>query len=169
MPARKLIDFTGQAKGFQKHDRFDDSVINELRKDGAGGEVVVIDYGIGLGEPAIVCDHLNLTGTSPLAGPNNPIGERFPVVNGIYVCDNDKLPKGLQSLKKVVVAGLKHDVKTADKELALVKTLGAEAFCKNLVHTMIVAAHAKKSVLAILVPEGKTLSVELLAAIQELN
>lgn len=169
MPAKKLIDFTGQAKGFQSHDRFNESVVNELRKDGAGGEVVVIDYAIGLSEPAIVSDHLNLTGTSPLAGANNPIGERFPVVNGIYVTDKEKLPKGLQSLKQVVVAGLKHDVKIGDKELALVKTLGADAFCKNLVHTMIVAAHAKKSVLAILVPEGKPLSADLLDAIAELN
>jgi len=169
VPAKKLIDFTGQAKGFQKHDRFDESVINELRKDGAGGEVVVIDYAIGLSEPAIVSDHLNLTGTSPLSGPNNPIGERFPVVNGIYVSEDDKLPKGLQSLKKIVVAGLKDGVSASDKELALIKTLGAEAFCKNVVHTMIVAAHAKKSVLAIVVPEGKTLSEKLLSAIAELN
>jgi hypothetical protein len=169
VPAKTLIDFTGQAKGFQKHDRFDGKVASELRKEGPGGEVVVIDYAIGLSEPAIVLDHLNLTGTSPLAGPNNPIGERFPVVNGIYVCENDQLPKALQSLKKVVVAGLKDGVKTGDKDLALIKTLGAEAFCKNLVHTMIVAAHAKKSVLAIVVPEGKTLSADILSAIAELN
>lgn len=169
MPAKKLIDFTGQAKGFQKHDCFDETVASELRKEGPGGEVVVIDYAIGLSEPAVVSDHLNLTGSSPLAGPNNPIGERFPVVNGIYVFENDKLPKALQSLKKIVVAGLKDGVKTGDKELALIKTLGAEAFCKNVVHTMIVAAHAKKSVLAIVVPEGKTLSAELLSAIGELN
>jgi len=167
--AKKLIDFTGQAKGFQKYDRFDETVVSEIRKDGAGGEVVVIDYATGLSEPAIVSDHLNLTGTSPLCGPNNPIGERFPVVNDIYVCDKDKLPKGLQSLKKIVVAGLKDGVKTGEKELALIKTLGAEAFCKNVVHTMIVAAHAKKTVLAIVVPEGKTLDAELLAAIAELN
>jgi hypothetical protein len=167
--AKKLIDFTGQAKGFQKHERFSESVVEELRKDGAGGEVVVIDYAIGLSEPAIVSDHLNLTGSSPLCGPNNPIGERFPVVNDIYVCDNAKLPKGLQSLKKVVVAGLKDGVKTGEKELELIKSMGAEAFCTNVVHTMIVAAHAKKKVLAIVVPEGKTLSAELLSAISELN
>ncbi|MCC7529391.1 MAG: hypothetical protein IT342_12780, partial [Candidatus Melainabacteria bacterium] len=101
--------------------------------------------------------------------PNNPIGERFPVVNGIYVCENDKLPRALQSLKKVVVAGLKDGIKTGEKDLALIKTLGAEAFCKNLVHTMIVAAHAKKRVFAIVVPEGKTLSADLLSAIAKLN
>lgn len=169
MSAKKLIDFTGQAAGFQKHERFSEAVVEELRKDGAGGEVVVIDYAIGLSEPAIVCDHLNLTGTSPLSGPNNPIGERFPVVNGIYICEDAKLPKGLQSLKKVVVAGLKDGVQTGDKELELIKSLGAVAFCKNVVHTMIVAAHAKKTVLAIVVPEGKTLSADLLGAIAELN
>lgn len=169
MATKKLIDFTGQAKGFQKHERFDERVIEELRKDGAGGEVVVIDYAVGLSEPAIVSDHLNLTGGSPLKGPNNPIGERFPVVNGIYVCENEKLPKGLQGLKKVVVAGLKEGVKTGEKELELIKSLGAEAFCKNVVHTMIVAAHAKKTVLAIVVPEGKELNADLLSAIAELN
>ncbi len=169
MTAKKLIDFTGQAKGFQKHDRFDDQVVAEIRKDGTGGDLVVIDYAIGLSEPAIVSDHLNLTGTSPLAGPNNPIGERFPVVNGIYIFENERLPKALQSLKRVVVAGLKHEVKTGDKELALIKTMGAEAFCKNVVHTMIVAAHAKKNVLAIVCPEGKTLSADILSAIAEFN
>ena len=169
MPAKKLIDFTGQVKGFQRHERFDENVVYELRKDGAGGEVVVIDYATGISEPAVVSDHLNLTGSSPLTGPNNPIGERFPVANGIYVCENEKLPKRLQSLKKVIVAGVKDGVKTGDKEMALIKTLGAEAFCKNVVHTMIVAAHAKKTVLAILVPEGKALDADLLAAIAELN
>ncbi len=169
MSAKKLIDFTGQAAGFQQHARFNEAVVEELRKDGAGGEVVVIDYAIGLSEPAIVSDHLNLTGSSPLSGPNNPIGERFPVVNGIYVCEDAKLPKGLQSLKKIVVAGLKDGVKTGGKELDLIKSLGAAAFCKNVVHTMIVAAHAKKTVLAIVVPEGETLSGDLLSAIAELN
>ncbi|HNB21644.1 MAG TPA: hypothetical protein PKZ32_04475 [Candidatus Melainabacteria bacterium] len=169
MSAKKLIDFTGQAEGFQKHDRFGQNVIDELRKDGPGGEVVVIDYAIGLSEPAIVSDHLNLTGSSPLSGPNNPIGERFPVVNGIYVCEDAKLPQPLQSLKKVVIAGLKDGVKTGDKELELIKSLGADAFCKNVVHTMIVAAHAKKTVLAVVVPEGKSLSAELLSAIAQLN
>lgn len=169
MSGKKLIDFTGQVKGFQKYDRFDDSVVSELRKDGAGGEVVVIDFASGISEPAVVSDHLNLTGSSPLTGPNNPIGERFPVANGIYVCDNAQLPKRLQSLKKVIVAGVKDDVKTGDKEMALIKTLGAEAFCKNVVHTMIVAAHAKKTVLAILVPEGKALAADILEAIAELN
>lgn len=100
MSGKKLIDFTGQAAGFQKYERFSEAVVEELRKDGAGGEVVVIDYAIGLSEPAIVSDHLNLTGSSPLSGPNNPIGERFRSSTAFMFLKMRNCPKDCNRSKK---------------------------------------------------------------------
>lgn len=169
MAGKKLIDFTGQVGQFQKHEQFNEAVIAQLREGGAGGEVVVVDYAKGISEPALVSDHLNVSGKSPLMGANHEIGDRFPVVNEIYEVDNAKIPKALHALPRVVVAGVNESVQAGDKELTFLKTLGASATCKNIVPTMLVAAHAKKKVLAILVPEGKTLNADLLAALASLN
>ncbi len=169
MAGKKLIDFTGLVKLFQNHQQFNDAVIAQLREGGAGGEVVVVDFAKGISEPSLVSDHLNVSGVSPLMGANNAIGERFPVVNEIYEIENSKLPSALHTLPRVVVAGVNEAINAGDKELTFLKTLGADATCKNIVPTMLIAAHAKKKVLAVLVPEGQTLNAELLSALASLN
>lgn len=127
--------------------------------------VIVIDRAVGAypAQPVVVRDHLNLTGSSPLCGPNDPCGERFPVVQGIYI--EDQLP----ALPRVVVAGLKSGVRPDADEQQLIRSLGAEACCYNLVPAMLIAAHAKCQVLGILLPENGTLPDALAAEIGKLT
>lgn len=148
-----LIDFTGAIKP-GGHDSFNDAVVKLIRS-GDHKTVVIVDRGscLQVSQPHLVTDHINLTGTNPLCGPNDPCGERFPVVNEIYHNTTgdetiDKLPRG-------VAAGLKTGVVPRDEEMVKLKSLGADFCCYNLVPAMIVAAHAGLKVIGIVVPDGK--------------
>jgi hypothetical protein len=148
-----LVDFTST--------KFGDDFIKLIRNQKPQA-IVVIDKSAGgsVSGPVVVRDHINLTGHSPLCGPNDPCGERFPVVQGIYV--EDALPE----LPRVVAAGLVHGVLPSAEDLKLIKDLGAEVTCYNLVQAMLIAAHANCQVLAIVVPDS--LSPELAAQVKEL-
>jgi hypothetical protein len=159
----KLIDFTGSVKGFAAHDRCDEALINELRQGAANKVVVMIDRGENMpgNEVHLVSDHINLTGSNPLRGPNNPCGERFPVVNDIYItkigaAELDSLPRG-------VAAGLKPGVQPGAEELEAVRKLGGHFCCYHLVPAMIVAAHAGWKVVGIAVPSGAKLDEKVVA------
>lgn len=165
----RAIDFTGQIPGFRQFKEFDDTVVRFLRNGDACHSLVVVDWGRGMEghDPAIVGDHLNLTGWSPLVGPNDPVGPRFPVVNDVYDTDFRSGERKAPRLKQVVVAGLKNGVKPSDADVKLIKSLGADVYCYNVVPTMITAAHAGLKVLAILVPEGAKPSDELVSLLTD--
>ncbi len=160
-----IIDFTGTASGVTSMKCFDDDFIAIIRSDKRPTAVVIIDRAVGLPihRSVVVQDHLNLTGTSPLCGANDPCGERFPVLQGIYV--HDALP----DLPRVLVAGLKHGIRPDKEETKLITDLGADVCCYNVVPAMIVAAHARCQVLAILIPEGSPLPDSLLQEIKQLT
>ncbi len=140
------IDFTGKLGGFKQFRSFGPDIVSLIRTPSEAQTLIVIDYGYGIKAPHLVRDHLNLTGTNPLIGPNDPCGERFPSVNDIYVVDD--------SVACGIAAGLKPGIKPSGDDVALMESLGADFYCFNLVPTMIVAAHSRYRVLAILVPEG---------------
>ncbi len=150
------IDFTGALKDFRAFPEFSDDVVSLLRGTDSRDTVVVVDIGYALEKPIpqLVVDHLNLTGYNPLVGPNNPIGERFPAVTCIYITDNKLLPQ----LPSAVAAGVKNRIVPSADEIELIKSLGADFYCYNLVPTMIVAAHAGWKVLGIVCPPGTDLS-----------
>jgi hypothetical protein len=147
-----LLDFTGTAAGFKSLAKFDDTFAELIRGEGKPQAIIVVDKSAGgsVDGPVVVRDHINLTGHSPLCGPNHPCGERFPVVQGIYV--EDALPE----LPRVVAAGLVHGAKPSAEDLKVIKELGAEVTCYNLVPAMLIAAHASCKVLGIVVPERVT-------------
>lgn len=157
-----LLDFTGTAAGVKSLPKFSEEFSELIRADQKPHAVVVIDRIAGgeLKGPAVVRDHLNLTGHSPLCGPNHPCGDRFPVVQGVYV--EDVLPE----LPRVVVAGVVHGIEASAEDMKVVRELGAEAACYNIVPAMIVAAHAKCKVLAIVVQDK--VSPELVAQLKAL-
>lgn len=161
----KLVDYTGRHIGFTQLQRFGTEFI-ELVREGKGGAkaVVVIDScaGAAAGSPLLVRDHINLTGDNPLVGPNNPIGERFPVVQGIYFSD---LPGGLRT---GVVAGLAEGVLPDTEDTKRLKEIGADICSYNMVQSMLVAAHAGWKVLGIIVPERGELAAEQIKEIRDL-
>jgi len=144
------IDFTGQLPDFTHYPAFSSDVISLIRKGVGSRVLVVIDVGWGFGKavPHKVRDHMNLTGSNPLVGPNDSCGERFPSVNSVYLSDFlPELPAG-------VLAGLKPGVVPSADDLSLMRSLGADFYSYNLVPTMIVAAHAGFKVLGVVIPEG---------------
>jgi len=174
--ARRL-DFTGGIADFDQFKEFGQPVMDLLRSEGRSPLVIVVDTGYGFSggnvQPHIVLDHLNLSGDNPLVGPNNPIGQRFPVVNDIYIAAADTVDQEetwsighpLGKLRNGVAAGVRQGQKLSEEELKTCHELGSHFYCYNLVPTMIVAAHAGLKVLGLIVPEGQPLDAKVLTAI----
>src|SRR6516165_10843684 len=84
------IDYTGKLTEFNQYDRFNNQVTVELRNSRfSNGEKILLlaDWGFAFETPVphLVADHLNLAGSNPLVGPNDPIGDRFPVATNLYL------------------------------------------------------------------------------------
>lgn len=161
-----IVDFTGTVASARSLAKFDESFLQLIRAGASRPAcVVVVDRAVGgsLREPVVVRDHLNLTGWSPLCGPNDPCGERFPVVQGIYVVD------ALPGIRQIIAAGLKQGVQPTGEEQSLLQGFGAEACCYNLVPSMLVAAHARCKVLGLLLPEKAEMPADLLKQIRTLT
>ncbi len=162
----RMVDYTGTLQDFQQMPHFQSEFVDLIRDTRNGAKaVVIVDREIGPKSSAakIVTDHINLTGDNPLVGPNNPIGERFPIVQGIY------LNECWDNAERVVVAGIKEGVKPTPEDLSLLQDIGANACSYNLVPSMLVAAHAGWKVLGIVLPEGVQLNAEQLAAVKKLT
>ncbi len=156
-----LLDFTGQLPGGKHVQGFGEDIVTAIRQSGPGATIVVLDHAVGRQPktPILVRDHLNLSAANPLVGPNHPCGQRFPVVQNIYVEDC------LNDLPRAVVAGVKAGIVPSGADEALLSTLGADYACYNLVPAMLVAAHAQVRVIGILCPQGETLPEQLIEAL----
>ncbi len=166
----KRIDFTSSYPDFEHFEQFNQKVIELIRDKEKAEVVIVIDRAYGLAPKHdgahLLSDHLNLSGDNPLVGPNDAIGQRFPVVNNIYLSAADTINQEetwtmgnpLSKLRSGIAAGVKPGLRLNDEELALAYSMGAHFYNWNTVPTMIAAAHAGLKVLAIAVPEGEQLS-----------
>lgn len=172
------LDFAGTSlPGYTRAEKVDQETIDLIRKGSASKTVVIVDTGYGLPDdaPHIVRDHLNFTGNNPLVGPNHECGERFPIVNGIYLTAVEMLdPKKtlplsdpFTKLPTGIAAGLKPATKPTGEELQLIKKLGGDFYCYNLVPAMIVAAHAGLKVFGLLVPPGAKLDASITSHLKD--
>lgn len=161
----RLVDFTGGVSGFEKWDNFSKKFTELVRSDAQPKAVVIIDriFAERTTGPVLVRDHVNMTADNPLVGPNHPGGDRFPVVQGIYVTD---CPSGVTT---GIAGGLRHGVEPSADEIKLMRSFGVDFCCYNVVPAMLVAAQAGWKVLAIGLPAGVALSSEQLKEIQELT
>lgn len=170
MPSLKnatRIDYTSKVDGFNQLKKFDEKSIELIRSNRDNKLVVIIDNGHALptNAPHVVTDHLNLTGTNPLMGPNVEGGPRFPVINDVYVKVIDTLdPKKTMPLNNPfanmpagIAAGLKDGVVPTEEDLEAMRKMGADFYCYNLVPAMLVAAHQGLKVFAIVVPPNEQL------------
>lgn len=166
----KLIDFTGKVAGAQHYEQFTDEVTKAVRSHDGNKVAVVIDPGFGFDAeaPHLVSDHINLTGSNPLLGPNDACGERFPVVNDIYL--TEEMPgRILPAIQRGVLGGLKNGVVPDADQMTKLKGLGAQFFSYNLAQTMIVAAHSGWKVIGIVVPSRLPLDGALINEIKSLT
>ncbi|OWA37083.1 purine-nucleoside phosphorylase [Saccharibacillus sp. O16] len=107
------------------------------------------------GDLMLLSDHLNLTGNSPLIGPNdNALGVRFPDLSEAYSRRLRQVAKDAASehaftFKEGVYAGLLGPSYETPAEIRMLRTLGADAVGMSTVSETIVARHAGIEVLGI--------------------
>ncbi|MFC1488674.1 purine-nucleoside phosphorylase [Thermodesulfobacteriota bacterium] len=117
----------------------------------AGG----LNPGLSTGDIMIVADHINLTGSNPLVGPNEDRwGLRFPDMTGAYdqelalIAENTGKNAGID-LQKGVYVGLKGPSLETPAEIRFLRTIGADAVGFSTVQEVIAAVHAGMSVLGL--------------------
>jgi purine-nucleoside phosphorylase len=107
------------------------------------------------GDIMIIRDHINLTGSNPLTGPNEDSwGIRFPDMSRAYDADLAKLAAdagqaaGIK-LQTGVYAGLKGPSLETPAEIRFLRTIGADAVGFSTVQEVIAAVHADMKVLGL--------------------
>jgi purine-nucleoside phosphorylase len=107
------------------------------------------------GDLMLIQDHLNLTGTNPLIGPNEEaFGPRFPDMSEPYskalqeVAVRSAEAVGVE-LQKGVYAGISGPSFMTPAELIMLRNLGADALGMSTVPEVIVANHMEMDVLGI--------------------
>jgi hypothetical protein len=164
----KVFDFTG-ALGKNAYEGFGQPVIDALRQPLENKLAIVLDSGFGFDKsaPHLVLDHLNLSGHNPLIGPNYSEGERFPVINGIYV--TEIAPGLVPGMERGIAVGLRTGLKPSAQELERIRYLGGHFYCYNLVPTMLIAAHVGWRLLAVVGPPGNGWQKEVVEGLKKLQ
>jgi purine-nucleoside phosphorylase len=114
-----------------------------LVTNAAGG----INPEYGAGELVRITDHLNLTGQSPLVGPNDDrLGPRFPDMSEPYdrwlgALLDEAAREGGAPLKQGVYAGVLGPSYETPAEIRMLRTLGADLVGMSTVHEVIAAHH----------------------------
>jgi inosine/guanosine/xanthosine phosphorylase family protein len=103
-----------------------------LLTNAAGG----IRDDLGAGQLMVISDHLNLTGGSPLSGPEDEVlGPRFPDQSAVYDPGlQDVLCALRPGVTRGVYAGLTGPAYETPAEIRMLKTLGADSVGMSTVH-----------------------------------
>jgi purine-nucleoside phosphorylase len=130
--------------------------------NGLGVETLIVTNACGgmnsnfqAGDLMLIQDHLNMTGTNPLIGPNEEkLGPRFPDMSRAYTPElADKVEQAAGELniplQKGVYAGISGPSFMTPAELIMLRNLGADAVGMSTVPEVIVASHMDMSVIGI--------------------
>jgi purine-nucleoside phosphorylase len=149
-----------------------------------GAKTVIVTNAAGAANPALepgdlmlIEDHLNLTGRTPLLGPNDEaLGPRFPDMSRAYDPDLRRIARATAeelgiAIRSGVYAGLLGPSYETPAEIRMLQRLGADAVGMSTVLETISARHAGARVLGIscITNKGAGLSAHLLshAEVQE--
>ncbi|MBA2725605.1 MAG: purine-nucleoside phosphorylase [Actinobacteria bacterium] len=131
---------------------------------GAGVSTVILTNAAGattdaleVGAPCLISDHLNLTGQSPLTGPNDDdVGPRFLDLTDVYPAELRDLARSVDPrLQEGVYAGLAGPTYETPAEVRMLRSLGADLVGMSTVHEAIAAHYLKAKVLGISVVSNK--------------
>jgi purine-nucleoside phosphorylase len=107
------------------------------------------------GEIMLIADHINLTGTNPLIGPNEDSwGVRFPDMTRAYNQELIALAEGIANstganLQKGIYVGLTGPSLETPAEVKFLQTIGADAVGFSTVQEVIAAVHGSMRVLGL--------------------
>ncbi|MGH3605873.1 MAG: purine-nucleoside phosphorylase [Pseudonocardiaceae bacterium] len=147
---RRILVLLGRAHGYEGHDA--GQVAHGVRTAcAAGARVVVltnaaggITEGLSVGQPVLICDHLNLTATSPLVGP------RFVDLTDTYSPRLRALAREIDpSLVEGVYAGVPGPHFETPAEIRMLGVLGAHLVGMSTVLEAIAARAEGAEVLGI--------------------
>lgn len=146
----RVLVFVGRIHAYEGHDL--QQVVHPVRTACAGGaDVVVLTNAAGglrpeyrVGQPVLISDHLNLTGRSPLVGPE-------------FVDLVDAYSPRLRTLARAIDPDLAEGVYAAmpgpqyetPAEIRMLRTLGADLVGMSTVHETIAARAAGAEVLGV--------------------
>lgn len=114
-----------------------------------------LNYRFKAGDLMLILDHINLTGSNPLIGPNDPeVGERFPVMFDAYRPELNAIAHKVAQkegiyLQEGVYAGITGPAFFTKAELRFLTKIGADTIGMSTVPEVIVATHAGIKVLGI--------------------
>ncbi len=154
----KVMVFQGRTHLYEGHSGVD--VTHGVRTAWAAGcEVIILTNASGgvnpdyePGQPVLISDHINMTGTSPLAGPAPPkeLGIRFVDLSEAYSKRLRELTKEIApDLTEGVYAGFMGPHYETPAEVQMAKTMGADMVGMSTVLECIAARYLKLEVLGI--------------------
>jgi purine-nucleoside phosphorylase len=125
----------------------------------AGCRVVVLTNAAGclrpewpVGHPVLIADHLNLTGSSPLVGPDPPAPHpgRFVDLSDAYAARLRAIARAVEpSLREGVYCALLGGAYETPAEIRMLRTLGADLVGMSTVLETIAAVHLGAEVLGL--------------------
>jgi purine-nucleoside phosphorylase len=156
-PTRLLV-FLGRTHLYEGHSPA--TVVHGVRTAiAAGCRVIVLTNAAGgirdgfrVGQPVLIRDHLNMTGSSPLAGPPPPEGypSRFADLTSLYSPRLRALARAADpGLAEGVYAALPGPHYETPAEISMLRALGADLVGMSTVLEAIAARHLGAEVLAI--------------------
>lgn len=128
-----VLLFSGRVHLYEGHDARRVTQWVRLAVD-AGCDTIILTNAAGglhprmkVGAPYLISDQLNLTGMSPLTGPHDGRGPRFPSMVGLYDEKLRGLARGIDpSLEEGVYAGLIGPAYETPAEVKMLISLGAD-------------------------------------------
>ena len=155
---RRVLVALGRVHAYEGHDLAD--VVHAVRTAVAAGCGTVVltnaagglGEGMSIGQPVLISDHLNLTGSSPLTGPapDASVGPRFPDMTDLYSARLRAMARELEpSLVEGVYAGMNGTQYETPAEIRMLQTLGADLVGMSTVHEAVAARHMGAEVLAV--------------------
>jgi purine-nucleoside phosphorylase len=155
---RRVLAFLGRVHGYEGHEPT--AVVHGVRTAHAAGcRVVVLTNaagairpGLGVGQPVLVRDHLNLTGRSPLAGPEPPatVPSRFVDLTDAYSERLRTLVRSIDpTIEEGVYAALPGPHYETPAEIRMLRQLGADLVGMSTVWETIAARHLAMEVVGL--------------------
>jgi len=159
---RKVLILCGRVHGYEGYDAGEVGFgVRVAAALGARTLIVTnasggVDAAFKPGEIVAISDHLNLTGTSPLAGPNDErLGPRFIDMTAAYAPVLRALAAAAAAttlgypLREAVYAGMAGPSYETPAEVRMLRVLGAGLVGMSTVHEVITARHAGLEVLGL--------------------